>query len=66
MIKNQVNKDPSMVVIDEVAGQSLTFALVGNYLIGNWNLWYVYLIGFALFRLFDIVKWDRSSGLTAN
>lgn len=45
-----------MVVIDEVAGQSLTFALVGNYLIGNWNLWYVYLIGFALFRLFDIVK----------
>ena len=56
LIKNQVNKDPSMVVIDEVAGQSLTFALVGNYLIGNWNLWYVYLIGFALFRLFDIVK----------
>ena len=45
LIKNQVNKDPSMVVIDEVAGQSLTFALVGNYL-----------IGFALFRLFDIVK----------
>ena len=28
LIKNQVNKDPSMVVIDEVAGQSLTFALV--------------------------------------
>ena len=45
-----------MVVIDEVAGQSLTFTLVGNYLQGNWNFWYAYLIGFALFRLFDIVK----------
>lgn len=56
LIKNQEEKDPSMVVIDEVAGQSLTFTLVGNYLQGNWNFWYAYLIGFALFRLFDIVK----------
>lgn len=56
VIKNQDNKDPSMVVIDEVAGQSLTFALVGDYLVGNWNFWYVYFIGFALFRFFDIVK----------
>ena len=56
LIKNQEEKDPSMVVIDEVAGQSLTFALVGNHLIGTWNLWYLYLIGFALFRLFDIIK----------
>ncbi len=56
LIKNQEEKDPSMVVIDEVAGQSLTFTLVGDSLSGNWNLWYAYLIGFALFRLFDIVK----------
>ena len=56
LIKNQKNKDPSMVVIDEVVGQMLTFALVGDYLIGNCNLWYLYLIGFALFRFFDILK----------
>lgn len=56
LIKNQENKDPSMVVIDEVAGQSLSFALVGNLLMGSWENWYLYLIGFALFRLFDIVK----------
>ena len=56
LIKNQENKDPSMVVIDEVAGQTLSFALVGNLLMGSWENWYLYLIGFALFRLFDIVK----------
>lgn len=56
LTKNQENKDPSMVVIDEVAGQALTFALVGNMLLGSWENWYLYLVGFALFRLFDIVK----------
>ena len=56
LTKNQENKDPSMVVIDEVAGQSLTFALIGNMLLGSSENWYLYLVGFALFRLFDIVK----------
>ena len=56
LIKNQENKDPSMVVIDEVAGQSLSFAFVGPMLVGSWENWYLYLVGFALFRLFDIVK----------
>lgn len=56
LIKNQQEKDPSMVVIDEVAGQTLSFALVGDYLVGNWHYWYAYLIGFVLFRLFDIIK----------
>lgn len=56
VIKGQEEKDPSIVVIDETAGQLLTFALVGDFLIGNWNLWYLYPIGFGLFRFFDIVK----------
>ena len=50
--------DPSIVVIDEMAGQLLTFALVANELAGNSNLsviW-LYAIGFGLFRLFDITK----------
>lgn len=44
--------DPSLVVIDEVAGQSLAFILVVDYL----NIWWVWLAGFILFRLFDIFK----------
>lgn len=42
-------KDPGFIVIDEVAGQSLTLWCAGL------NPW-LYLIGFALFRLFDISK----------
>ena len=42
-------KDPGMIVIDEVAGQSLTLVFAGI------NL-YLYLIGFALFRVLDILK----------
>lgn len=44
--------DPSFVVIDEVAGQSMAFILVTEYL----NVWWVYLLGFVLFRIFDIFK----------
>ena len=44
--------DPSFVVVDEVCGQALSFVFVSQYL----NIWWVYLIGFLLFRLFDIVK----------
>ena len=56
VIKDQEEKDPSIVVIDETAGQLLTFAIVADNLQGNWENWPLYLIGFGLFRLFDIVK----------
>ncbi len=41
--------DPGMIVVDEVAGQALALTFAGI------NL-YLYLIGFILFRLFDITK----------
>jgi len=44
-------KDPSMVVIDEVAGQLLTFFIVLEVLRLRWIV-----LGFILFRFFDIVK----------
>ena len=46
--------DPGEVVIDEVAGQWLALAPLAL----DWRLW---LMGFLLFRLFDIVKpWPAS------
>ena len=48
--------DPGFVVIDEVAGQLLTFAPVASYLKDNLNAWTIYFTGFILFRIFDIVK----------
>lgn len=42
-------KDPQFVVIDEVAGQLI--ALIGSPL-----TWKTFLVGFILFRAFDIVK----------
>lgn len=42
-------KDPGQIVIDETAGQSIALIFAGT------NLW-LYLLGFALFRLFDISK----------
>ena len=48
--------DPSLIVIDEVVGQSFTFVLLADKLIGNVQAWLVYLVGFAFFRLFDIWK----------
>ncbi|MDT7603169.1 MAG: phosphatidylglycerophosphatase [Acidobacteriota bacterium] len=44
-------KDPAAVVIDEVAGQLIAFAFV-PFTSGAW----VIVVGFALFRLFDIWK----------
>lgn len=44
-------KDPRIVVIDEVAGQMLTFFIVLDFLGPRWIL-----LGFILFRIFDIVK----------
>lgn len=48
--------DPSLIVIDEVCGQSLTFASLATLMQGNSNILLVLLVGFALFRLFDITK----------
>ncbi len=48
--------DPSFIVIDETAGQTITFLFVANILKGSFNYWYLYIIGFLLFRLFDITK----------
>lgn len=42
--------DPSEVVIDEVAGQLLALSFADP------DTWWHYALGFALFRLFDIVK----------
>ena len=47
-------KDPPEVVIDEVAGQWLT--LLPFAFLANWTHWYLWPLGFALFRLFDVIK----------
>ncbi len=64
--------DPSIVVVDEMAGQLFSFALVADQLAGtfNWRAGLIYLFGFALFRLFDITKpqpakWADSKVLNA-
>jgi phosphatidylglycerophosphatase A len=44
-------KDPQYVVIDEVSGQQLTYLL--TFVAGNWKS---LLLGFILFRVFDIWK----------
>ena len=50
--------DPSIIVIDETAGQLLSFAFVANYLQSNSysHIIWIYVLGFGLFRLFDITK----------
>ena len=48
-------KDPRFVVIDEVVGQMLSFALVWPWL-NHIHAWGFYLIAFLLFRFFDIKK----------
>lgn len=58
VIKDSAEKDPSKVVIDETAGQLTTFVLVAPQLYHNFSLnsLMIYLLGFGLFRLFDILK----------
>ena len=57
VLRTQSAKDPGFVVIDETVGQTLSFVLV---LQMNW-CWYIPLLGFILFRFFDIVKlWPAS------
>ena len=47
--------DPSFVVIDEFVGQSVTFLFIAETLKSNTNI-IPYIIGFILFRIFDITK----------
>ncbi len=59
--KNKEEKDPRCVIIDEVVGQMTTFCIV----IPGFLHWPILLLGFLLFRLFDVVKfgsvamWDQ-------
>lgn len=53
ILKNSTNKDPGFVVIDETAGQLTTFLFIAP--VASLSLLNLG-IGFALFRLFDIVK----------
>jgi len=46
--------DPREVVADEFAGQAVTFLVIGAVQIGQ--IWPTALLGFVLFRVFDIVK----------
>ena len=48
--------DPGFIVIDEVAGQLITFAAIAPHLQHNLRTWPIYLFGFILFRIFDIFK----------
>ena len=57
VLRSQNATDPGFVVIDETVGQMMTFALVINSPIA----WYIPILGFALFRFFDIIKvWPAS------
>ncbi len=47
--------DPSFVVIDEFIGQAVTFLLISDTLVSNTNI-VPYIIGFILFRIFDVTK----------
>lgn len=59
VICESCDDDPSKVVIDETVGQLLSFSLVAfiapDYLLGFSSIWF-YIIGFAFFRFFDILK----------
>lgn len=56
VLKTSANTDPSLVVVDEAVGQLLTFSLITGLLYQNLEHWYLYIIGFFLFRFFDIFK----------
>ena len=48
-IKNEMNKDPSFIVIDEHIGQAIALIFSDETLID-------YVVAFSLFRFFDIIK----------
>jgi len=52
-VENLWGHDSSRIVIDEVVGQMITFGIAaGRYPLSAFHI----LLGFGLFRLFDIVK----------
>lgn len=59
-IANSADKDPSEIVIDEVAGQmlalSFTFLPLANHGVSILAAWPGFVVPFLLFRLFDIWK----------
>lgn len=56
LICDSEDKDPGKVVVDEVVGQLLAFLFVADILQGNTADWWLYLVGLAAFRFFDICK----------
>ena len=56
LIRDQEEKDPGKVVIDEVVGQLLAFTFVADYLYHSLEYWYLYPLGLLAFRFFDICK----------
>jgi len=48
-------KDPGEIVVDEVAGQALTL-LFAPFAAGGALTWHAAVVGFAAFRVFDILK----------
>ncbi len=54
LIKATGQKDPKQIVMDEVAGQSVTFLFVSN--ISADKVCLITAIGFILFRIFDVIK----------
>ena len=59
VIKATGNADPREVVADEFAGQALTFLVIpflATATISTKQIWVTIVLGFLLFRLFDIVK----------
>lgn len=65
VVTHQKLQDPGWVVIDETVGQTITFIFVTPYLYHTMHYWWIYVVGFAFFRFFDIkkmllVKWADS------
>jgi len=54
VIEELGDKDPREVVVDEVAGQALTF--IGAYAAGGREIFVTVAVGFLAFRFFDIIK----------
>jgi len=49
LLHNPGKEDPGQIVVDEVAGQWLLLSIL-------FPTWQSYLVGFILFRIFDIIK----------
>ena len=54
IIEKTGKDDPGEIVADEFAGQALTFVGIGS--IAGGKIWLAAIIGFVLFRIFDIFK----------